>query len=51
MKAELDYFKSAEAGKLVKGRHHSEWRPAKGMFEDFKEKPKKVATLGFVSPA
>ena len=46
MEAELDYFggrmhdlKSTELGKLVKGRHHFEWRPAKGIFEDFKEKP------------
>jgi 6-phosphogluconate dehydrogenase len=46
MEAELDYFgghmydlKSAEPGKPMKGRHHFEWRSAKGIFEDFKEKP------------
>ena len=46
MEAELDHFgghmydlKSAEPGKPVKGRHHFEWRLAKGIFEDFKEKP------------
>jgi 6-phosphogluconate dehydrogenase len=43
MEAELDYFgghmydlKSEEPGKPVKGRHHFEWRPAKGIFEDSK---------------
>jgi 6-phosphogluconate dehydrogenase len=46
MEAELDYFgghmndlKSAKPGKPVKGRHPFEWMPAKGIFEDFKEKP------------
>jgi 6-phosphogluconate dehydrogenase len=46
MEAELDYFgghmydlKSAESGEPVKGRHHFEWKSAKEIFEDFKEKP------------
>lgn len=49
MEAELDYFgghmydlKSAPPGKPVKGSHHFEWRPAKGIFEKIdksEEKP------------
>lgn len=30
---------SAEPGEPVKGRHHFEWKSAKEIFEDFKEKP------------
>lgn len=46
MEAELDYFgghmydlKDAEPGMPVTGKHHFEWKPAKGIFDDGKEKP------------
>lgn len=46
MEAELDYFgfhmydvKSEEPGKPVTGKYHFEWRPAKGIFEDSRQKP------------
>ncbi len=46
MEAELDYFgghmydlKSAEPGKPVTGSHHFEWKPAKGIFDEGKQKP------------
>ena len=41
MKAQLDYFgghifdlKGAEPGKPVTGKHHFEWKPAKGIYDD-----------------
>lgn len=46
MEAELDYFgghmydlKAADPGKPVTGSHHFEWKPAKGIFSDEKQKP------------
>ena len=46
LEAELDYFgahmfdlKSEGPGKAVAGSHHFEWKPAKGIFNDAKEKP------------
>jgi 6-phosphogluconate dehydrogenase len=43
MEAELDYFgehmfdlKSAEPGKPITGKHHFEWHPARGIFEEMK---------------